>query len=206
MAKQGKLAEALEFLASQPGEGEIRLRWRLAEAQLLKQVGEKEEAFQVAQGVLEEYPDESEVLYEYAMLAESANKMGEMEKAIRKLIAQQPEDAHARNALGYSLADRGVRLDEAEALIEEAVRLAPEDGFIVDSLGWLKFRQGKKQQALPLLERAYRMRQDPEIAAHLGEVLWSLGRQTEAEALWRKTLKAHPESESLRSALKRYVP
>ncbi|PKO55035.1 MAG: hypothetical protein CVU25_12665, partial [Betaproteobacteria bacterium HGW-Betaproteobacteria-19] len=122
---------------------------------------------------------------------------------LRKVIALAPDHAHAFNALGYSLADRGLRLEEAEALIARAHELSPDDAFILDSLGWVRFRRGDNQGALAHLERAYAMRPDPEIAAHLGEVLWQLDRRADAEKLFDTAIAAHPDNETLRSTAQR---
>jgi Flp pilus assembly protein TadD len=137
------------------------------------------------------------------MLAESLGKLDIMEGRLRKLIALHPDHAHAYNALGYSLADRGLRLDEAESMIARALELAPEDPFILDSMGWVRFRRGFASDALDHLEHAYRLRPDPEIAAHLGEVLWSMDRRDDATRVWDEALNAHPENKVLEEAVQR---
>jgi Flp pilus assembly protein TadD len=136
------------------------------------------EALALLDAALRETPDDTGLLYEAAMLAERIDRMDLLESRLRRVLELQPDHAHALNALGYSLADRGLRLEEAEALIARAHELLPDDPFILDSLGWVRFRRGDHDGALAHLERAYGMRQDAEIAAHLGEVLWSLGRRT----------------------------
>jgi Flp pilus assembly protein TadD len=138
------------------------------------------------------------------MLAELMGKADIMEGRLRKLIALKPDHAHAHNALGYSLADRGVRLEEAESLIARALELTPGDPFILDSMGWVRFRRGDPEAALGHLERAYGMRPDPEIAAHLGEVLWTLKREADAARIWNEALRAHPDNAVLKSVMQRF--
>ena len=151
-------------------------------------------------------PDHLELLYESAIAAEKLDKLDLAEKHFRKLIALQPDKSLGYNALGYSLADRNLRLDEAQTLIDKALELSPGDPFILDSKGWLLFRQGKPEQAVVPLRQAYALRQDAEIAAHLGEVLWALGRADEARALWREAMKAHPSNTLLATTIKRFAP
>ena len=150
-----------------------------------------------------QFPDDNDLLYDQAMLADKAGQIQTMERLLRQLIARQPDYHHAYNALGYSFAERGVRLQEAKELIEKALTYAPEDPFITDSLGWVEFRLGNSAQALQLLELAFKKRQDADIAAHLGEVLWSTGQQERAKSLWKETLKLHPDNETLSETLKR---
>ena len=126
-----------------------------------------------------------------------------MERLLRRAMVAKPDFQHAYNALGYSLADRNVRLPEARELIRKALELAPGDPFITDSLGWVEFRMGNKAEALRLLELAFRERPDAEIAAHLGEVLWSLGNKPRALEIWREGLSINRENETLQSTLRR---
>jgi len=129
-----------------------------------------------------------------------------METLLKKLIKLQPDNAHAYNALGYSLADRNLRLKEAHELIQKATSLAPQDPFIMDSLGWVLYRQGKLQEAREVLEKAYALKADAEIAAHLGEVLWRQGRHQEALELWQKAQAQAPHNETLQAILKKFKP
>ena len=204
LAQQGKLQQAREHLHSvQAGPDTIK-RLRLAEAQLLRAEGREAEALELIDGELRKAPEDPDLLYESSMLAEQLGQLDVMEGRLRKLIALQPDHAHAYNALGYSLADRGLRLDEAEALIARALELTPGDPFILDSMGWVNFRQGDAATALAHLEKAYSLRPDPEIAAHLGEVLWSLNRQADATRIWNEALQAHPDSTVLKSIMQRF--
>jgi Flp pilus assembly protein TadD len=151
--------------------------------------------------LLEKYlvakPDESEVLYQTAMLAEELKRYDKMEQLLRRLIAVKPDQSSAFNALGYSFADRNIRLDEAEQLLSQAIKLSPEEPAIVDSMGWLRFRQNKFDTAVELLRKAYKLEPDPEIAAHLGEALWKQGRQDEAREVLQTARKGNPENASL---------
>jgi Flp pilus assembly protein TadD len=137
------------------------------------------------------------------MMAEKLNRLDEMERLLRRVIELKPDNAHAHNALGYSLADRSQRLPEARELIRRALELAPGDPFITDSLGWVEFRLGNLDEALRLLRVAYRARPDPEIGAHLGEVLWAMGQQDEARRVWREVRTRDAANEVLRETLAR---
>jgi Flp pilus assembly protein TadD len=126
-----------------------------------------------------------------------------MEQLLRRLMQLKPDDAHAYNALGYTLADRNLRLPEAHELIGKALDLAPEDPHVIDSMGWVYFRMGNLAKARELLERAYAMRPEAEIGAHLGEVLWALGEQDAARRVWREVRADEPDNETLSSTLAR---
>ena len=140
------------------------------------------------------------------MLAEKLERMDLLESNLKTLIRLKPDHAHAYNALGYSLADRNLRLPEAQELLEKALQLAPGDPFIIDSMGWLMYRMGKHTQALEYLRKAYTARSDPEIAAHLGEVLWVAGERGEAEKIWLEATKRTPDNDALNSTIKRFKP
>lgn len=178
----------------------------LAEAQLLREAGNDAEAFALLDRALEQQPNQPEVLYDAALLAEKLGRMDVVETNLRRVITLRPDNAHAYNALGYSFADRGIRLDEARALIAKAHELAPEDPFIMDSLGWVLFKQGDLNGALDYLRRAYALRADAEIAAHLGEVLWLLERRDEARRTWADAAKRHPDNEVLNAVRRKYLP
>ena len=207
LLRQNKLDEARERLAAArasgtPGDS----RLVVAEAQLLRDAGRHADAFAFLDKVLELQPDQPELLYETALAAEKLGYVDVMERHLRRLIALKPDSAQAYNALGYSLADRNLRLDEAAQLIDKALALTPDDPFILDSKGWVLFRQGKPAAALEALQKAYAQKPDAEIAAHIGEVLWALGRPNEALAVWREATKAHPTNEVLAATIKRFVP
>lgn len=178
----------------------------LAEAQLLRDANRHNDAYIVLDSALSAQPDNTDLLYEAALTAERIGKPELLETHLKHLLQINPDHPHALNALGYSLADRNVRLDEAHRLIARAVKLAPEDPFIMDSLGWVLYRQGKLDEALATLRRAYRIKADPEIAAHLGEVLWAMERRDEARQVIREALQTSPGSDVLATAAKKILP
>jgi Flp pilus assembly protein TadD len=203
MAKQGKLAQAREFLRAQQASGEQRVQLTIAEAQLLREAKRDGEAFDLLGKALEAQPEQPELLYDHALTAEKLERFEVLEDNLRKLIQIRPDHAHAYNALGYSFADRNLRLPEARKLIERALELSPEDYYIVDSMGWVLYRLGDLKGAADHLRRAYHGRPDGEIAAHLGEVLWMMGERSEAERVWQDALKSHPDNETLQKTVKR---
>jgi tetratricopeptide (TPR) repeat protein len=178
----------------------------LADAQLLRDGGYDDTAYTVLASGLQRFPGNPELLYDLALAAERLNKMDVMEASLREVIAQAPDNRHAYNALGYSLAERNIRLPEALALIDKALKMAPNDPFVMDSMGWVQFRMGNLQQAEELLRRAYTLRNDPEIAVHLGEVLWVKGDQNDARKVWREARSKDPKNATLKSTLERLKP
>lgn len=204
LAKQGRLGEARALLRNQPERrpGDARLKLA-AEAQLLRDQKAWAQAYEVYAEAAARFPEDGDLLYDQAMMAEKMGRLDEMERLLRQLMARQPDYHHAYNALGYSLADRGVRLGEAKALIEKAVSLAPDDAYIQDSLGWVEFRLGNQARALEVLKAAYAKRPDAEIAAHLGEVLWVSGQREQALKIWREGLLLASDNETLQSTLQR---
>ena len=175
----------------------------LVDAQFLRDAGYVQSAYTVLENALLRFPDNPELLYDYALLAERLDKLDLMEASLRRVMALAPDNQHAYNALGYSLAERGVRLPEAYALIEKALQMAPGDPFIMDSMGWVQFRMGNLAAAETALRRAYAVRSDPEIAVHLGEVLWQKGDKDEAQKLWREAQVKDPKNDALKSTLAR---
>lgn len=206
LAGQGKLDEARKLLSeANTGSEEQSIQFAIAEAALLRKAKQPQAAFDLLDARLETQPDNAELLYETALLAERLDQLEIMERRLRRLIELQPEHGQAYNALGYSFADRGIRLPEARELIDKALALMPNDTFILDSLGWVQYRQGDLAGALATLERAYGMRDDPEIGAHLGEVLWAIGRKDDAQKLLRAAQKKHPDNEPLADAVKKFA-
>ena len=204
LAKQGQISEARTLLRNLPGSTADERRLKLlAEVQLLKDSGENEQAYRLQSEAIALTPEDNDLVYDQAMLAEKTGRLDEMETLLRQVIARQPDYHHAYNALGYSFADRGVRLEEAKRLIQKALEFAPEDPFITDSLAWVEFRLGNKAEAARLLRFAFAKKPDSEIAAHLGEVLWSQGNTSEAKAIWQEGLRLNPNNSTLRDTLKR---
>jgi tetratricopeptide (TPR) repeat protein len=207
LGKQGKLGEArkhLQQIAVQNNQQRVLVIQ--AEAQLLRDAKDYKDAFDLLTRGLEKLPNYPELLYDRAMMAEKIDRMEVMEQDLRRLIQLKPDNAHAYNALGYSLADRGDRLNEAYDLIDKALKIAPGEAFIMDSMGWVYYRMGNLPKALEYLNRAYTLRPDPEIAAHLGEVQWAQGKRDDAQKTWQTSLKDNPQNESLLGVLKKFKP
>ena len=205
LSRAGQQEAAWEKLKTlKPLSAEEKTRTLLAQSQLLRDRGRYSEAFKLLTDSLKQQPNNTDLLYDRAMLAEKLNQFEEAELGFKRIIELKPDSAYAYNALGYTLADRNIRLEEAQTLIEKAVDLAPEDAFILDSLGWLQYRQGRIQEAIKTLRKAYELRADAEIAAHLGEVLWVNGQQEEAQKLWRNAQKIEPNNETLKAVMLRH--
>jgi len=207
LLQQGKLDAARAHLqqatAADPRD---RVQLVLAEAQILRDAGRNKEALEILDQALASQPNQPDMLYDAALLAEKLGRADLLESKLRKLIQIKPDHAHAYNALGYSLADRKERLDEAESLIAKALQLSPDDPFIMDSMGWVLYRKGDLKGAVDYLNRAYLLRPDPEIAAHLGEVQWMIGQRDTATKTWREAAKANPDNEVLSAVIKRFLP
>lgn len=204
LARQGKLADARKLLkpAADASDADARAAL-LAESQLLREQRDYAGAAAVLKAGTERFKDDTDLLYEQAMMSEKLGRFDDMEAQLRRVIELKPDHHHAYNALGYSFADRNVRLPEARQLIAQALKLAPGESFIVDSMGWVEFRQGNLPEAARLLRQAHAGRPDAEIAAHLGEVLWASGAQDEARRVFAEGLQREPDNEALRDAMKR---
>lgn len=204
LARDGRIDDARTLLHGVPAENEAdQLQLVAAETQLLRDAKQFQAAFEVLDDALKAKPEQPDLLYDYAMAAEKLDRLGDMERALRHLIELRPNDGHAYNALGYSLADRSMRLDEALVLLEKANTLLPDDAYILDSVGWVNYRKGNTDRAIEFLKRAYERRPEAEIAAHLGEVLWVAGQHDQAAALWRTARDRDPENETLVETLAR---
>jgi tetratricopeptide (TPR) repeat protein len=204
LARQGKLREARLLVQQVPERRPEDARAKLlAESQVLREVKRWNDAHAVLVSASERFPGDADLLYEQAMMAEKLLHIDEMEQVLRRVIELKPDHHHAYNALGYSLADRSLRLSEAHSLIKKALELAPGDPFITDSMGWVEYRMGNRDEALRLLRQAYRSRPDPEIAAHLGEVLWITGARDDARRIWREGRERDAANEVLRETLTR---
>lgn len=206
LTKKGKTDEAFKHLQQLPAtNNQQRAQLIIAEAQLLRETGAYQKAFQLLSSGLEKLPDHVDLLYDRALAAEKIGKSDIMEQDLRKLIQLKPDHAHAYNALGYGLAEHSDRLPEALELIEKAIALSPNDAYIMDSLGWVHYRMGNINQGLSYLRQAFGINPDPEIAAHLGEVLWVQGIKDEAKEIWQSSLKNNPGNETLISTMKKFM-
>ena len=204
LARQGKLTQARALLRSMPAAtDEARRMIMLAEVQLLRDARVFDEAYTLQEKVVAQAPDDDDLVYELAMLADKTGRHEVMERLLRQIMQRKPGYHHAYNALGYSFAERGIRLAEARELVLKALSHAPDDPFITDSLGWVEFRLGNLEQARRLLETAYKIRPDAEIAAHLGEVLWTMGEKDRAMVIWKESARLNADNETLRETLKR---
>jgi tetratricopeptide (TPR) repeat protein len=204
LARQGKMDEARKLLRSLPDRAPTDARTKLmAEVQLLREHKQFKAAYDLLAQAAAKPPFDADLVYDQAMLAEKLDNLPEMERLLRQVIAAKPDYHHAYNALGYSLAERSLRLPEAKELIKKALTFAPDDPFISDSLAWVEFRMGNKAEALRILDTAYKARPDADIAAHLGEVLWSLGQRDRAQAIWKEGLLLNSENDTLQETLKR---
>ena len=206
-ARDGNLDEGRAYLqAVVTVNNQQRVQMVLAEAQLLRDANRHQDAYEVLEKSLDKLPNHPDLLYESAMTAEKLERVDILEANLKKVIQINPDHAHAYNALGYSLADRNERLIEARELIEKALKIAPDDAFIIDSMGWVMYRLGDLPRAHELLKKAHDARPDAEIAAHLGEVLWKMNRRAEAERIWSEALARAPDNETLKSTIKRFKP
>ena len=182
---------------------EARLK-ALALSQWLREDKQITAALTTIEQALAQFPTDTDLQSELAMLCEKLGRFDQMESLLRGIMKVKPNDAHAFNALGYSLADRKIRLDEARELILKAVQLAPRDPFIQDSLGWLEYRVGNLAEAIRILEAAFKARPDAEIAAHLGEVYWQSGQKDKAGTIWREGLMLKSDNDTLLETLKQF--
>jgi tetratricopeptide (TPR) repeat protein len=200
----GREAEAEAHLTNaRQDQPDFAIQLYLIEAENYSERERYDDAKRVLNKALAQYPDDASLLYTRAMLAEKNDDLTKLESDLRRIIEREPENAMALNALGYTLADRTTRHEEARQLIEAAYRLAPEDPAVLDSMGWVNFRLGNLPEAEKYLRDALQRYPDGEIAAHLGEVLWVQGRRREAHKVWGDALKAEPDNAILRETMKR---
>ncbi len=205
LAQQGRKSDGLKILEQVKVNNpqEVRLK-ALALSQWLREDKQITAALTIMEKALAQFPADTDLQSEMSMLCEKLGRFDQMESLLRGIMKVKPNDAHAFNALGYSLADRKIRLDEARELILKAVQLAPRDPFIQDSLGWLEYRVGNTTEAVRILEAAFKARPDAEIAAHLGEVYWVLGQKDKAGTIWREGLMLKSDNETLLETLKQF--
>lgn len=204
LVQQKQVPQALALVREGQTVSEMEPRARvLAEAQVLRAAEQLQASYDVLLTHMRQSPDDTGLIYELAMTAERLQRYDDAEVLLRRIMQLDPRDAQAYNALGYTLAERNERLDEAHSLVQKALDLMPEDPFIQDSMGWVLFRQGQTERARVLLQQAFEARPHPEIAAHLGEVLWSMGHPDQARAIWRDGQKRDAEQDTLRQTLTR---
>ena len=204
LAKQDKLAQAREHLRSintQTAAADLRIN--LIEGEMLYQAKQFQQAFDLYTKALADMPENSQLLYSRALVAEKLNMLDIVESDLKQVIQREPTNAQALNALGYTLADHNYRLEEALGYIMRAYKISPDDAAIIDSLGWIHYRMGNYEIALKNLRRAFSMQNDPEIAAHLGEVLWVSGQQQSARSVWDEALDSSPHHEALLQVIQR---
>ncbi|CAB3646248.1 tetratricopeptide repeat protein [Achromobacter spanius] len=203
-AKSGRVDDALAMIdAAGPQDEEERTLGVLTKAQILRDADRVPQAISTLEAADEALPDTVEIKYELAMLYERQNRLDDLERKLRQVIALDPDHAHAYNALGYTLADHNKRLPEALDLITQALELSPNDPFILDSMGWVKYRMGESESAAEYLRRAYSVRPEADIAAHLAEVLWSQGKRDQATELLRAALMKDPKNKTVQDVVKR---
>ena len=204
LARQGKVQQAMTLLRELPETKpeDAKLKFT-AQVQLLRDVKQYEAAYDLLAKATTANPDDGDLVYEQALMAEKLLRFDEMERLLRRLMVLKPDNQNAYNALGYSFADRKVNLNEARSLIQKALKLVPNDPFISDSLGWVEFRMGNMAEARRILEDAYKSRPDAEIGAHLGEVLWASGERERAMDIWKKASTTDADNDTLQDTLKR---
>ena len=201
---QGQLDAAQDMVNTMPEELEDEARTKIsAEVELLRARKDEAGAYRLLTDAMVRFPQDPELAYEAAMSADKLKDLIAMEQILRKLLAKHPDHYQSMNALGYSLADRNVQLAEARVLIQKALSFAPQDPYIIDSMGWVEFRSGNLSAANTLLRTAFEAKPDAEIAAHWGEVLWALGQRDAAQRIWERGMQLNPDNETLRDTVRR---
>jgi tetratricopeptide (TPR) repeat protein len=204
LASRGRLAEGRQLIRSLPERNPSDARSKmLAEVGLLRDLKQYQEAYDLLGQAIKADPKETDLMYDQAMMAEKLNQLPEMERLLRRVMELKPDAYNAYNALGYSLADRNVRLPEAKRLIQKALEFVPNDPFIRDSLAWVEFRMGNLAESAKIFADAFKTKPDAEIAAHYGEVLWTMGQRDKALGIWREGQLLNPENDTLVETLKR---
>ena len=205
LAQSKNVDAAIEMLDALPDLDEQQQAEILhVEANLLGQAKRDKEAYALMEKAVTNLPVTYNIIYDYAMFAEKIKKYDVAERELRKVMKIKPDFAQAYNALGYSLAERNIRLDEAKTLIEKALSFNPNDSFTLDSMGWVEYRKGNLDAAVGFLKHAFDVSKDPEIAAHLGEVLWQQGKKDEAKKIWNEAKKVSPDNQPLLDTIKKF--
>jgi tetratricopeptide (TPR) repeat protein len=205
--EEGKVEEAIKHLKKiRIAKPDLALSLWLLQFKLLTTIDDEERIFSTLDAAIENFPTDERLLYARAMIRETHNDLTGMENDLLTIIQNNPQHAIALNALGYTLANRTNRLEEAFVLIKAALKLKPENPMILDSMGWVLFKLNKKEEALIFLLKAFQTFPDGEVAAHLGEVLWALDQKPEAQAIWQQSLQKSPTNKALIDTIKRFIP
>lgn len=205
-AAEGQWREAIDSLNNLPLQTGEWVRVPLSQAMLAREAKQYDAALAILGTALQQAPEQTELLYERGLLLDQVGRSAEAEQDLRVVVRLKPDDVQALNALGYVMANRGVSLPEAQGYIQRALKADPDNAMILDSLGWVLFKQGQLAQALVHLQASYAKLRDAEVAAHLGEVLWSLGRKDEARQIWAEAGKTAPDHPVLKETLDRLKP
>ena len=203
LGKMGSIADARAYLKAVKATPAQKIQLTLTEGNVLRDASLHKEAFDALESASSANPESSELLYDLAMAAEKLDRFEVAETALKRVIVLKPDDAQGYNALGYTLVDRTDRIEEGLKLIEKAHALSPEDAFILDSMGWGYYRLGQYPKSVEYLQKALDKRADPEVAAHLGEVLWKMGQHDAANKVWRDALTTSPSHPVLTETMKR---
>ena len=204
LARQGQMERAHEHLVAMRGaDSSLAARSYGVEGEILRTMGRMQDSLDVYNTGLKAFPNDKDLLYGRAMTLIEMKRLPPAERDLRAILANDPNDPHVLNALGYTLADHTDRLQEAAHLVERAYAQRPHDPAVIDSMGWLAYRQGRLYAALTYLSAAWDLGKDPEIGAHYGEVLWKLGRREQARRIWQQALQAHADNMLLNSTIKR---
>lgn len=207
LARKGDIEAARRYLFKLHDlEPEQAVRLFIAEIEILRKAKRHDDAMEVANNALAKNPGNHDLYYARSLLSEGLGRIDMAEQDLRKVLQTDPDNAHALNALGYMLADRTDRFQEALGYIQKAIELYPNEPAFVDSMGWVQYRLGNLKEAERYLRRAFQLDQDPEIAAHLGEVLWVMGNRPEAQKVWQRALQSDPDSAVLQKVIKRFQP
>jgi len=209
LSASGQAEEALiqlELLANQVAAGPAEVRITLARGEVLRAASREQDAYNAYSDALQQAPDNTDLLYARALTAESLDMPQQAESDLKAVLQLEPKNANALNALGYTLADRNERLEEARGYIQKAVELLPDDPAVLDSLGWVHYRLGEYPAAIKWLSRAFELLPDAEIAAHLGEVLWVSGDTEKAREIWQKAQQLDGNQSVLRDTIQRFNP
>ena len=194
------IASLLKYKNLSPND---KLQFLKAKTSLLYNNNRQQDAFDLMKGEDSNFNNSAEFKFDYAMLAEKMGNLLLMEQLLKEAIKIKPDYAYAYNALGYSYADRNIKLADAKKYIEIALSISPNNHYIMDSMGWLHFRMGNIEIALQFIEKAYKIQKDPEIAAHLGEILWKMGKLKQAEKVWEESIKTYPSNTVLLETFER---